>query len=94
MDVWSATLPVPGRGNAPHHTEHEMPADGQLFANGFGSGQTFVFDLTNPAAAHRQSIRRHRRLFAPALVPAAAEWQRPGNLPDAPRGGRGHCRAV
>ena len=43
-----ATLPVPGRGNAPHHTEHEMPADGQLFANGFGSGQTFVFDVTNP----------------------------------------------
>jgi hypothetical protein len=43
------TLPVPGRGNVPHHTEHEMPADGQLFANGFGSGQSFVFDLTNPA---------------------------------------------
>jgi hypothetical protein len=42
------TLPVPGRGNAPHHTEHEMPADGQLFANGFGSGQSFVFDMTNP----------------------------------------------
>lgn len=42
------TLPVPGRRNAPHHTEHEMPADGQLFANGFGSGQTFVFDLKNP----------------------------------------------
>ena len=43
------TLPVPGRGNVPHHTEHEMPADGRLFANGFGSGQSFVFDLTNPA---------------------------------------------
>jgi hypothetical protein len=43
------TLPVPGRRNGPHHTEHEMPADGQLFANGFGSGQTFVFDLKNPA---------------------------------------------
>ena len=43
------TLPVPGRRNGPHHTEHEMPDDGQLFANGFGSGQTFVFDLTNPA---------------------------------------------
>ena len=42
------TLPVPGRGNEPHHTEHEMPADGQLFANGFGSGQSFVFDLTDP----------------------------------------------
>lgn len=43
------TLPVPGRGNAPHHTEHEMPADGHLFANGFGTGQSFVFDLTNSA---------------------------------------------
>lgn len=43
------TLAVPGRGNGPHHTEHEMPADGQLFANGFESGQSFVFDLTEPA---------------------------------------------
>ncbi len=43
------TLPVPGLGNGPHHTEHEMPADRQLFANGFESGQTFVFDLSDPA---------------------------------------------
>ncbi len=43
------TLPVPGRRNVPHHTEHEMPADGRLFANGFGTGQSFVFDLTNAA---------------------------------------------
>jgi hypothetical protein len=43
------TLPVPGRGNLPHHTEHEMPADRQLFANGFDAGQTFVFDLRDPA---------------------------------------------
>ncbi|MGQ0384415.1 MAG: hypothetical protein ACT4UP_07035 [Gammaproteobacteria bacterium] len=43
------TLPVPGRGNGPHHTEHEMPADRMLFANGFASGQTFVFDLREPA---------------------------------------------
>lgn len=43
-----ATLPVPGLGNGPHHTEHEMPVDGQLFANGFDSGETFIFDLTNP----------------------------------------------
>lgn len=41
------TLPVPGRANGPHHTEHEMPADGQLFANGFATGQSFVFDLGN-----------------------------------------------
>lgn len=44
-----ATVPVPGRKNRPHHTEHEMPADGRLFANGFGSGQTFVFDVNDPA---------------------------------------------
>lgn len=43
------TLAVPGLGNGPHHTEHEMPADRQLFANGFASGQTFVFDLSHPA---------------------------------------------
>lgn len=43
------TLPVPGVMNVPHHTEHELPADRQLFANGFGSGRTFVFDLTTPA---------------------------------------------
>ncbi len=43
------TLPVPGLRNGPHHTEHEMPADHQLFANGFGSGESFIFDLTDPA---------------------------------------------
>ncbi|MEO7987294.1 MAG: hypothetical protein ABI766_12235 [Gemmatimonadales bacterium] len=43
------TLPVPGLGNGPHHVEHEMPADRQLFANGFASGQSFIFDLTDPA---------------------------------------------
>jgi hypothetical protein len=44
-----ATVPVPGRRNAPHHTEHSMPADGRLFANGFGAGQTFIFDLKDGA---------------------------------------------
>jgi hypothetical protein len=43
------TVPVPGRQNRPHHTEHEMPADGRLLANGFGSGQTFIFDTRDPA---------------------------------------------
>ena len=42
------TLPVPGRHNLPHHTEHQMPADRQLFANGFETGRTFVFDLKDP----------------------------------------------
>lgn len=44
------TLPVPGRGNVPHHTEHVMSADGHLFANGYASGRTFVFDLRSPEA--------------------------------------------
>jgi hypothetical protein len=43
------TLPVPGLRNVPHHTEHELPADRQLFANGFDAGKTFIFDLTDPA---------------------------------------------
>ncbi len=43
------TLPVPGLRNGPHHTEHELSADGQLFANGFGSGKTFVFDVRDGA---------------------------------------------
>ena len=42
------TLPVPGLQNRPHHTEHQMPADRQLFANGFDTGVTFVFDLKDP----------------------------------------------
>ena len=42
------TLPVPGVMNVPHHTEHELPADRQLFANAYGSGRSFVFDLTTP----------------------------------------------
>jgi hypothetical protein len=45
-----ATVPVPGRGNRTHHTEHELAADRRLFANGYGSGQSFIFDLTNPSA--------------------------------------------
>ena len=42
------TLPVPGRANVPHHTEHELPADRHLFANGFATGQSFIFDLSTP----------------------------------------------
>jgi len=44
------TLPVPGRRNGPHHTDYDLAADRQLFASGFPSGRTFIFDLTTPAA--------------------------------------------
>ena len=50
------TIPVPSGGNNPHHTEHEMPADGQLFANGFETGQTWIFDLSDPA--HPRIVRQ------------------------------------
>ncbi len=43
------TVPVPGRNNGPHHTEHALANDGRLFANGFDSGKTFIFDVSRPA---------------------------------------------
>lgn len=43
-----STLPVDARATMPHHTEHQLEADHQLFANGFGAGRTFRFDLTQP----------------------------------------------
>lgn len=45
------TVPVPGLKNGPHHTEHQMAAGGRLFANGFGSGQSFIFDVHDPTRA-------------------------------------------
>ena len=42
------TLPIGMANTFPHHTEHEMPKGGILFANGFGEGRTFRFDLTQP----------------------------------------------
>ncbi len=43
-----ATLPVGANGTYPHHTEYEFPANAQLFANGWGAGQTFIIDLSDP----------------------------------------------
>jgi len=43
------TLPISGGPSGPHHTEHEMPADRQLFANGFAGGRSFIFDLRDGA---------------------------------------------
>jgi hypothetical protein len=43
-----ATVPVGATGTRPHHTDYEMPADGRLWANGFDTGQTFRFDLSDP----------------------------------------------
>ena len=43
-----ATAPVPGGKGFAHHTEHQMPPGGILFANAFGSGKTHLFDLRTP----------------------------------------------
>jgi hypothetical protein len=47
--VASLAIPTSGRTRA-HHTEHVMPAGGRLFANDFGTGKTYVIDLTDPLA--------------------------------------------
>lgn len=41
------TVPVDGRGNVPHHTEYELTPGRSLFANGWGSGRTFIFNLAD-----------------------------------------------
>jgi 56kDa selenium binding protein (SBP56) len=44
-----ATAPIKAVGTMPHHTELTMPGGGAwLFANGFMSGRTFLFDLADP----------------------------------------------
>jgi hypothetical protein len=42
------TVPVGSGGNWPHHSEHQLAADRQLFVNGFGTGQSWIFDLHDP----------------------------------------------
>lgn len=42
------TVPVDGRGNVPHHTEYEVTPGRLLFANGWNTGRTFLFDLSTP----------------------------------------------
>lgn len=37
-----------GAGDSPHHTEHQLESDGLLFANDFGAGTTYRFDLSKP----------------------------------------------
>lgn len=43
-----ATAPTGVKNGKSHHTEHEMPAGNILFANGFGAGKTWLFDLKQP----------------------------------------------
>ncbi len=70
-----ASLPVGVKGSVPHHTEHELDASGELFANGFASQHSFVFDLNQP---------RLPRLLASFLPPAP--FKRPHSYARLPNG--------
>jgi hypothetical protein len=43
-----ASIAAPGGFGYAHHTELQMPADGFLLANSFGTGRTMLFDLRDP----------------------------------------------
>lgn len=46
-----ATLPIPTYGRTRgHHVEHIMAPGGRLFANDFGTGKTYILDVTDPRA--------------------------------------------
>ncbi len=45
------TIPTGMIGSTAHHTNYSYPESGRLFANGYYSGVTFVFDLTDPLDA-------------------------------------------
>jgi predicted RNase H-like HicB family nuclease len=70
------TLAVDAVGTVPHHTDHQMLPDGVLWANGFGSGDVFRFDLHRPpCASARRPVRCGERVYAPLqLRPAPRDW--------------------
>ena len=100
-------VPVPGVKNGPHHSEHEMGPDGRLFVNGFDSGQSWVFDMTDPAAptiaaqfgemggyAHPHSFIRlpNGNVLGMFQMQHGADGMRPGGLVELTRDG-GFVRA-
>lgn len=70
-----ATAPAGVANSYAHHTEHQMPAGGMLFANGFGAGQTFRFDLNDP---------RHPRLAGSFM--GAGDYMHPHSFARTPSG--------
>ena len=84
-----ATAPTGSADGRAHHTEHQMPAGGILFANGFKAGRTFRLDLRNPL--------RPRVLGA---FDGAGDYMHPHSFARTPRGTvlatyqmRGHANA-
>src|SRR6476469_1574425 len=52
------TVPTKAEAGVAHHIEYEMPAGSTLFANDWGSGESFIFNIRDRAkpvlAAHFQ----------------------------------------
>ena len=68
------TAPVDSRSNGPHHTEHDLTGN-TLYANGWGSGRTFVFDVSD-----RQQPRLLRSFDS------AGTWRYPHSFARLPNG--------
>ena len=88
-----ATAPTGVKNGKSHHTEHEMPAGGILFANGFGVGRTWLFDLNQPRNPKiRGSFTNAGEMMHPhSFVRLAngnvlATYQMTGHTNDAPGG--------
>lgn len=43
-----ATAPIGVKATMPHHIEYETPPGGNLFANGWKAGRSFVIDIADP----------------------------------------------
>ena len=71
------SIPVNARGTFPHHTEHFFTPGVPLFANGFGSGRKFRFDLTTPA---RPKLLGEVQTDGPLAFPHSFERLPNGNL--------------
>lgn len=88
-----ATAPTGVKKSRSHHTEHDMPAGNILFANGFGAGRTWLFDLNQPrrpvvkASVGDAGTMMHAHSFA--RLPngnVLATYQMTGHDNDAPGG--------
>lgn len=83
------TAPIHAIGTMPHHMELTMPPAGEwLFANGFMSGRTFLFDLANPLAPRLASTIDS----VPGFVKPHSFWRLPdGNVLATLQYGDGHA---
>ncbi|MEO8577659.1 MAG: hypothetical protein ABI556_13195 [Gemmatimonadales bacterium] len=49
------TIPAGEGSSGTHHSEHSLQSDGLLFADDFGLGRTFIFNLTDPSKPRLQT---------------------------------------